>query len=258
MKELLDFSKKNIWVIGGAGYLGQSAVKLLNQLGAKVLCIDLGDKAQRFVETLSDNNVQAESLDISDTNRMKEFVAERIKADGVPDGLVNFTFASTAKTMEELDENDFDNVNKVGITSTFILSREIGSLMAERGKGSIVLFGSMYGMSAPYPEVYKSPMNKNPIEYGIGKAGIIHMTRYLAVHWGNQNVRCNCISPGPFPNPSVQKDHPDFIQRLSDKSPMGRIGKTEEIAGAVAFLLSDSASYITGHNLVVDGGWSCW
>jgi NAD(P)-dependent dehydrogenase (short-subunit alcohol dehydrogenase family) len=92
----------------------------------------------------------------------------------------------------------------------------------------------------------------------VGKAGIIQMTRYLAVHWGKANVRCNCISPGPFPNPDVQQNHPDFIQRLSGKSPMGRVGQAPEIAGSVAFLLSDASSYITGHNLAVDGGWTSW
>ena len=100
-------------------------------------------------------------------------------------------------------------------------------------------------------------MNKS-IEYGVGKAAIVQMTKYLAVHWGKRNVRCNCISPGPFPNPDVQKKHPEFIERLSNKSPMGRIGQSEEIAGVVSFLLSDAASYITGQNIKVDGGWTIW
>ena len=101
-------------------------------------------------------------------------------------------------------------------------------------------------------------MTKNPIEYGVGKAGIIQMTRYLAVHWGRQNVRCNCILPGPFPNPNVQRDQPAFVDRLAQKTPMGRIGKADEVAAAVAFLLSDASSYITGQQLPVDGGWTIW
>lgn len=256
----MKFTGRNIWVFGGAGYLGQSVVNLLSKLGAQILCIDLEDKSKRYVNSLANKNlsIKPETLDVSDTIELKKFINVNIEKNGVPDGLVDLTFASTAKKMEDLDEKDFDKVNHNGITSTFILSKEIGSRMAERNRGSIVLFGSMYGMSAPYPEVYKEPMIKNPIEYGVGKAAIIHMTRYLAVHWGKKNVRCNCISPGPFPNPAVQINHPDFISRLNEKSPMGRIGRTEEIAGAVAFLLSDYSSYITGHNLVVDGGWSCW
>lgn len=256
----MKLETKKIWVFGGAGYLGQSVVHLLSELGAKVLCVDLDDKAEIFVDSLRSNNKQvtAASLNIGNSKMLRQFITENVKKGGVPDGLVDLTFASTAKKMEDLDENDFDEVNHGAITSTFILSKEVGTLMAKNGKGSIVLFGSMYGMSAPYPDVYHEPMNKNPIEYGVSKAAIIHMTRYLATHWGKQNVRCNSVSPGPFPNPSVQRNHPDFIERLSKKSPMGRVGQTKEIAGSVAFLLSDYSSYITGHNLVVDGGWSCW
>ena len=101
-------------------------------------------------------------------------------------------------------------------------------------------------------------MTKNPIEYGVGKAGIIQMTRYLAVHWGNRNVRCNCISPGPFPNPSVQQQYPEFIGRLAAKTPLGRIGVPDEVAGAVTFLVAPVSSYVTGQNLAVDGGWTIW
>jgi NAD(P)-dependent dehydrogenase (short-subunit alcohol dehydrogenase family) len=259
-KSIFSLQDKNIWVFGGAGYLGQPLVLLLAELGAKVLCVDLSQNASFFIESLSisRSSITPESLDIRDTSQLKTFISRYVERTGIPDGLVNLTFASTAKKMEDLNEDDFNYANNGGITSSFILSKEIGTLMAKKGKGSIVLFASMYGMNAPYPDVYKEPMNKNPIEYGVGKAGIIQMTRYMAVHWGKQSVRCNCISPGPFPNKKIQKENPDFVQRLSDKSPMGRIGQSTEIAGAAAFLLSDAASYITGHNLIVDGGWTCW
>ena len=101
-------------------------------------------------------------------------------------------------------------------------------------------------------------MNPNPVEYGVGKAGIQQLTRYLAVHYGKRSVRCNAISPGPFPNPSVQREEPAFIDRLSKKVPLGRVGQAPEIAGAVAFLLSDTSTFITGQNLAVDGGWTSW
>lgn len=250
---------KDIWVFGGAGYLGRPTVRLLRELGANVLCVDLEGRAEEFIaEAGLAPGVSAGSLNVQDGDMTRNFVAKQLLERGVPHGLVNLTFASTAKTLEQLTEDDFDEASHGGLTSTFILAREIGMKMAVEGRGSIVLFSSMYGMLSPNPEVYEAPMNKNPIEYGVGKAGIIQMVRYLAVHWGKSNVRCNCISPGPFPNLTVRENYPDFIQRLSAKSPMGRVGKSEEIAGAVAFLLSDAASYITGHNLPVDGGWICW
>ncbi len=256
---IFHLRNKLIWVVGGAGYLGQATVIVLKNAGAKVICIDLEDRAAAFVQSAAlDPDVIPATLDVRDGAAIQRFVTEQIKQHGVPDGLVNLTFGSTSKKLEDLSEKEFDEVNHTGLTATFLLAREAGTQMAKRGSGSIVLFSSMYGLVSPHPEAYEAPMNKNPIEYGVGKAGIIQMTRYLAVHWGKMNVRCNCISPGPFPHPAVQSDNPAFIERLAQQSPMGRVGKAEEVAGSVAFLLSESASYITGHNLCVDGGWTSW
>lgn len=257
---ILSLENKDIWVIGGAGYLGQPTVKLLASAGAKVLCGDLENKAATFVESSGlSASVTPATVDVRDEQTIKDFVATHIKQRGIPHGLVNLAFSSTAKKMEELSGDEFDKANHGNLTATFLLTRETGMQMAGAGYGSIVLFSSMYGMVSPDPKLYEGTlMNKNPIEYGVGKAGIIQMTRYMAIHWGKQNVRCNCISPGPFPNPNVQKNNPEFVERLAQKTPMGRFGKPEEIAGAVAFLVSDAASYITGQNIAVDGGWTSW
>lgn len=258
-KNLFDLSGTDVWVFGGAGYLGQPVVRLLHDLGARVLCVDLQDRSRAFVTAASlAPEVTAATLDVSDCQALESFVQAQIQERGVPHGLVNLTFASTAKRMEDLTADEFDQVNHTGLTATWMLSRAVGQEMARQGRGSMVLFSSMYGVVSPNPDAYVPPMTKNPVEYGVGKAGIIQMTRYLAVHWGRSNVRCNCISPGPFPNPAVQQAHPEFVGRLAEKSPLGRVGSSNEIAGAVAFLLSNAASYITGHNLIVDGGWTSW
>lgn len=256
---IFSLAGKDIWVFGGAGHLGQPTVSLLSAMGANILCVDLENRAEAFVSAARlDANITPATADVRNVPTLKQWLAEQIKQRGVPHGLVNLTFASTAKPLEEITEQEFDEVNHGGLTATFFLAREIGVEMAKLNRGSIVLFSSMYGAVSPDPKVYEAPMNKNPIEYGVGKAGIVQMTKYLAVHWGRNNVRCNCISPGPFPNPTLQRDNPAMIERLAQKTPLGRIGGTEEIAGAVAFLLSDAASYITGHNLFVDGGWTVW
>lgn len=259
MKSLFDLSDRDIWVIGGAGYLGTAVIKSLAAQGATVLCADLPGRAAAMVarEGLRES-VSPKDLDAGDQEAVVRFVREEITTRGVPHGLVVMTYRSFAKPMEELLPAEFDEANRVGLTGTFLLARETGQAMAREGRGSVLLFSSMYGSVSPDPAIYPPPLFPNPIEYGVGKAGIQQMARYLAVHWGPQNVRCNSISPGPFPFPSLQKDNPDFLRQLEKKCPLGRVGRSEEMAGSVVFLLSDASTYVTGHNLAVDGGWTAW
>lgn len=245
--------------MGGAGYLGAAVTKRLTALGAKVICADLDNKAFKLAEEHGfSGKLIPETLDIGNETSLPEFIDAQIGKHGPPDGLVNLTYASTSKKMEDLTGGEFDTVNHTGLTANFILGREAGKAMAAHGGGSVVFFASMYGMVVPDPKIYDPPMNPNPIEYGVGKAGIIQMTKYLAMYYGPQNVRFNCVSPGPFPNSEVKRKHPGFIAKLEKKTFLHRTGLADEVSGPVAFLLSDISSYITGHNLVVDGGWTGW
>ena len=160
--------------------------------------------------------------------------------------------------MNALLPEEFDEANRVGLTATFVMARDVGNAMAEKKHGSVVIFSSMYGTVSPNPGMYPAPLNPNPIEYGVGKAGLQQMARYLGVHWAPQNVRCNTISPDPFPFPSQQDTNPEWMNRIRAHCPMGRVGEPKEIAGSVLFLLSDASTYVTGHNLAVDGGWTAW
>lgn len=256
---LFDLTRRSIWVFGGAGYLGRAVIHTLVQQNASVVCIDLPGLAERATQEQEWSGcVKTASLDLTQTGEVKAWIQKQYKQRNAPDGVVFLTTPLSSTPLEEMTLEEFDQYNHGGLTSLFSAVRDVGIEMVRRKIGSIVFFGSMYGMVSPDPGVYDPPMKPNALQYGMQKAAIQQMTRYLAVVWGRHNVRCNCIVPGPFPNPEVQKNHPHFVKKLSEKVPMGRIGQSEEIAGAVAFLLSDAATYVNGHSLVVDGGWTIW
>ncbi|MCC5938346.1 MAG: SDR family oxidoreductase [Lunatimonas sp.] len=258
-ESIFDLRGKLIWVVGGAGYLGQSVVKMLASAGARVVCADLADRSKAFVSQAGlFPQVIPVSLDIAEEEQVEAFVSLLSAELGVPDGAVNLTYAASGKAFDDLTAADFNRVNEVGLTAAFVFGRKVCDLMAQAGGGSFVTFGSMYGMVSPDPAAYPAKMNPNPIEYGVSKAGIIQMTNYFAMQYGKRGVRCNCVSPGPFPSPEVQESHPEFVQRLAEKTLLKRVGKAPEVAGAVCFLLSPASSFMTGHNLVVDGGWTTW
>ncbi len=120
----------------------------------------------------------------------------------------------------------------------------------------------MYGRISPEPAIYHDPMPPNPIDYGVVKAGLEQMIRYLAVHYAPRNIRVNGVAPGAFPHAVSQgfnePGYQEFVARLAKKAPMNRIGRQEELAGPVVFLASDDASFVTGQTLPVDGGWEIW
>jgi gluconate 5-dehydrogenase len=141
-------------------------------------------------------------------------------------------------------------------TGYFLLSRRLRDHVVERGaSGAIVMIGSMYGVVGSYPEAYEGVCTASPVQYHALKGGIIHMTRHLAVYWARDGIRVNCLSPGPFPNDQAPEE---MVRRLRTKSPMKRMGQPHELKGALLLLASDAGSYITGQNLLVDGGWTAW
>jgi len=256
---IFDLRDRRIWIIGGAGYFGKEVVTALDRLGAIVSCIDLKDKAREFVvEQKLSPQVIPVSLDLVETAEVLEWIEHECVEDRRPDGAVFLTTPMSATRLADLTKEELNTYNEAGLGALFSAVRATGSAMVQQKRGSIVLFSSMYGQVAPDPSTYDGLLAPNPIQYGMQKAAINQMARYLAVHWGKDGVRCNTIIPGAFPHPATQANHPEFITRLQDKIPLGRIGTAIEVTGAVVFLLSDSASFVTGHGLVVDGGWTAW
>ena len=255
-----DLSKKVVLMAGGAGYLGAPICRMLADQGATVIIADLaGERAKSLAADIVAGGGKARAIqfDAGDEASSKAVVAYTLAECGHLDVLVNTTFKSIGKAVDELTGEEFDLANRVNLTGTFLLAREAARAMPPSG-GSIVLFASMYGLVSPDPRAYHPPMNPNPIEYGVGKAGIVQMAKYLAVAWGGKGIRVNAIAPGPFPNTSQQQENPAFVGRLAEKVPMGRIGRQDEIAGTVVFLASEESSYMSGQTLSVDGGWTAW
>ncbi|MBT3272050.1 MAG: SDR family oxidoreductase [Spirochaetales bacterium] len=142
------------------------------------------------------------------------------------------------------------------MTSTFLLARRCASEM--KNGGAIINFSSMYGIVAPNPSDYPGDLEPNPIEYGAGKAALIQVTKYLAAHYGPNNIRVNAVAPGAFPHSANHSGNPEFVNKLERKCMLGRLGNRDELAGAVVFLASDEAAFITGQVLSVDGGVTAW
>jgi len=260
---LSDFHGKTIWLFGGAGYLGASIMRGLDEAGARVICVDLPGRAAEMMKKLGLQNTLAEECDILRTEAISPFCKELTGKYGVPAGAVLLAATwSTGKSVEKIGPEDFDRTFRGSVTANFLLAREAAEAMATAGSGSVVLFSSMYGLVAPDARVYNTenaePLSPNPIDYGAAKASIVQMTKYLAMHYGPRGIRVNCIAPGPFPSLTVQKEHPDFVRNLQEKTMLRRVGGAGEITGPTLFLLSSGASFVTGHCLVVDGGWTAW
>ena len=195
-------------------------------------------------------------MDGADEESLINSVQHTCKTFGRLDSCIIMTYHAIGSTVDQLTGPEFDAVNHVNLTGTFVLVRAAADAM-EAG-GSIGLFTSMYGQVSPDPRIYLQPMKPNPIEYGVGKAGVIQMMKYPAVAWEPRGTRVNAISPGLFPNPDAQKNSPDFVQSLSQKVPLGCVGQAPENVDPVVLLASDESSFINGTVVNVDGGWMAW
>ncbi len=263
IEELFNLKGKVAVITGGAGHLGTAISEALAEAGANVVIASRNiDNCKALAKRLSKNYPKAIGLklDINSEESIFELLEEVISEFGRLDILFNNAVSGKSRReLEQMSVEEFESTLHGGLTSYFCLIKACVPHMKRIGKGSIVNIASMYGIVAPHFEVYRDKDEYfSPVNYHACKGGVIQMTRYMASYFAKDNIRVNAISPGPFPKPEVTQKEPWFGKELSHQNPMHRTGKPWEIKGAALFLASDASSYITGHNLVVDGGWTIW
>ena len=259
-RKLMDMTGKVCIVTGGIGYLGRENVKILQDFGATVVCADIRDSEDRWKD--SENAAKADfvACDISSTESIAACFKTVYEKYGRIDVLVNCaTYGAGHGKDSQIefmsDEIWFDGIDG-SLSSVFRATREVIPYMKEKG-GSIINYSSMYGVVSPDLRIYGDNPQKQPPNYGAGKAGVAQLTRYCACALAEYNIRVNSVTPGPFPNPANQTDE-EFNAKLASKTMLGRFGKSYEIAGAILLLASDASSFMTGSNITVDGGWTAW
>ena len=258
--DLFNLQGRVAIVTGACGWLGSAMSRALAEAGARVVVTSRdGAQAEQFAATLPGDGHLGLGFSQGETDTIPAFVAGVVERMGQIDVLVNNAYGGTAPDIDDATAEDFNQAYHVGVTAYFLLAREVmGHLRDRHAPGSIINIASMYGVVASYPSAYEELAVNSPPNYHALKGGVVHLTRHLAAYWAQYNIRVNAIAPGPFPKPAVRDGIPGFIPRLEEKVPLGRMGRPEELKGVVVLLASDAGSYITGQNLLVDGGWTAW
>jgi NAD(P)-dependent dehydrogenase (short-subunit alcohol dehydrogenase family) len=258
---LLSLKGRTALVVGGAGWLGSEISDALAEMGADIIVASRDvEKCRVLSDTLSQaHKVDAHGLfiDITDRDSIAECIDRSRELAGGFDILVMCAWTGRKNSWETMNDEDWDFDIEVSLNGVYRTVKAAFPVLKE-SKGVILTIGSMYGHVAPDWRLYEDVPQANPPSYGAAKAGIIQFTKYLSSFLGPHGIRANCISPGPFPFPETGEQYPEFIERLSAKNPLGRTGLPHEIKGMAALLCSDAASYITGQNICIDGGWAAW
>lgn len=260
ISRMMSLEGRKCLITGGAGHIGRACVKTMQELGASVAIFDLpgGDDAQ--LAQARKDDVAFICCDLAEEAQVRAGVNQAVETLSGLDILIHcaaFVGTSNLKgwsaPFEEQDASVFSRAMEVNLTSAFTLVQEATPALRESGKGSVILFSSIYGMVGPDFGLYEGTAMGNPAGYNASKGGIIQLTRYLSTALA-PDVRVNAISPG-----GVERGQSEvFVKRYNARTPLKRMAVEEDMKGGVAFLASDMSAYVTGHNLVIDGGFTAW
>ncbi len=267
MEGMFRLDGKVAIVTGGMGLLGREFVKTLKDAGANVAIFDKQVKnyPKDFEEVLREKNVAAFETDVTNKKSISESLKSVEKKFGAAEVLVNAAaidvppnYDAEALLFENYPEELWDKIMEVNVKGIFLCSQVIGTAMAKGKGGSIINVSSIYGEISPDQRIYVKKDRKEkfvkPIAYSVSKGAIPSLTRYLATYWAAKSIRVNAITfGGVFSNQDKE-----FVKNYSSKVPLGRMARSDEYNGAILFLASDASSYMTGANLVIDGGYTAW
>lgn len=263
---LFDVSKEVVVITGVSGQLGSEYAKGFLQRGAAVCGIDLKPSAlSEALATAHEDKFKFFQADIIDRAALSQVLSSVRKIYDMPTVLINNAALDSPPsappeengTFEEYPVSSWDKVMEVNVKGTFLCCQVFGGAMAAAGRGSIINISSIYGVVAPDQSIYDYRRKRGetffkPAAYATSKSGILNLTRYLAAYWAKNNIRVNTLTiSGVFNN-----QEQDFLEAYCGRIPVGRMANADEYVGAVVFLASEASRYMTGSNLVVDGGWT--
>lgn len=258
-------------IAGGMGQLGVSYAVALAERGAKVAVVDITDVPKvenpAFMQGLEEGTIRAFRADITDKQAVQAILREVLDCWETPHVLVNNAALDfppdappeTVGPFETYPVSSFETVMDVNVKGPLICCQVIGNSMAEKGRGSIINISSIYGILSPCQDIYQYKREQGevffkPVAYSVSKSAVLNLTRYLATYWAGKGVRVNTLTLA-----GVFNDQPEaFLDAYCQRIPIGRMARAEEMNGAILFLASDASSYMTGSNMIVDGGWSAW
>jgi gluconate 5-dehydrogenase len=269
---LFDLRGRGAVVTGASGYFGRVFADTLLAAGGKVALFGRGAKLEQVEKELAERYGPERALgfavDLHDDAAFRDALQRADEAVGGVDVLVNNAFEFSRDTgfndpsgaPERIARDQWMRGLEVGVYWHAAAIQVLGEGMKSRGRGSIVNVSSMYGKVSPDPALYRGRKAFNPPTYSVAKAGLLALTRYVASFYGEYGVRCNALLPGAFPNtdPKSYNSPSDqtFIEELARRTVLGRVGRVDDLRGALLFLASDASAYMTGQEIVVDGGWT--
>lgn len=267
INKLFSLEGKVVVLTGSAGRLGNRFAHVLGAAGAHVILVDINGKenTRLKVELTKKCHKMPDmfNLDIANPMDVKRLVQEVVKKHKKIDVLINNAhFVPRDHPMRDapFEQYPFDLWDKavmVNLRSLFLCCKEIGKVMVKQKRGVIVNISSIYGISGPDQRIYGKSRLNSPAFYSLTKGGMVNLTRYLAAYWSRKNIRVNTLTLGGVYDNKLHKNQ-EFVRNYSERTIIGRMANKADYDGALLFLASDASCYVTGTNLVVDGGWTAW